>query len=100
MMRANWMTTTFDLQRDANAKGLPALSKPNVPPVASPSSVKDPYMGQGCHPEIVEQIWDQIGKEFSRDARCFIYGRPALFDPATGIIVAVGYGTAYCVRIP
>lgn len=88
------------LEHEANAKLLAVLSKPDVPVVAFPFSVKDPYMEQVCHPDIVERIWDQIGKVFVTDARCLVYGRPALVDPATGIIVAVGYGTRYCVRIP
>src|SRR5437870_5423463 len=89
-----------NLEQEANAQVLAALSKPDAPVVALPFSVKDPYMGQGCHPDIVERIWDQIGKVFLTDARCLVYGTPALVDPETGIVVAVGYGTAYCVRIP
>lgn len=92
----------LDSQLEANAKVLVALSnlKQNEPLIASPESVKAPYYDQGCHPEIVERIWDQIGEAFPPEARCLVYGTPALVDPATGLVIAVGYGTAYCVRIP
>ena len=92
----------LDPQLEANAKVLAALSnlKQNEPLIASPDSGNDPYYHRGCHPEIVERIWDQIGKAFPPEARCLIYSTPALVEPETGLIIAVGYGTAYCVRIP
>ena len=45
-------------------------------------------------------MWDQIGAAYPSDGRSLVYGTPSLVDPVSGIIVAVGYGTAYCIRIP
>lgn len=92
------MNVTLD--PEINAKVLSALTKADKPALAAPDNVDDPYYGAGCHPDIVERVWDQIGAAYPSGGRCLVYGRPALADPGSRIIVAVGYGTAYCVRIP
>ena len=61
---------------------------------------KWPYLACGCHPEIVERIWDQIGSALPQSARYVLWGRPVLVDPATGLVLAVGYGTSYVLRVP
>jgi hypothetical protein len=88
------------LHPTANAQVLLAIKKSDEPLLAAPLSEPDPYLDRGCHPDIVERLWDQLGANYSREARCLIYGRPALVDPTSGIIVAVGYGTRYAIRIP
>ena len=90
----------LDEAHAANALVLASLKKENVPAIAPPESAKDPYMGQGSHPEIVERIWDKLGETLPADARCLLYGRPALVHPGSGVVLAVAYGTTYCVRIP
>jgi hypothetical protein len=90
----------LDVHGAANQQVLASLAKQNEPPIAPPDSVIDSYYERGCHPDIVERVWDQIGSSFSPDSRCLIYGIPSLVDSESGIILAVGYGTAYCVRIP
>jgi len=59
-----------------------------------------PYLNAGCHPDIVERLWDQIGKTLAIDCRCLIHGVPGLVDPRSGLILALGMGTQYAVRIP
>ena len=88
------------LHPTANARVLSALANSHEPVLAAPDIGNDPYYQRGCHPEIVERIWDQIGAAYPSESRCLIYGRPSLVDPASGVVVALGYGTAYCVRIP
>ncbi|MBC7815658.1 MAG: hypothetical protein IAG10_02030 [Planctomycetaceae bacterium] len=90
----------LDLHHPANAKLLASFSGSQLPPIASPDSVKNPYFEQGSHPDIVERVWDQLGKGFPPEAQCLLFGSPALVDPENGIVVAVAYGTAYVVRIP
>jgi hypothetical protein len=66
---------------------------------ASPESVRDPYYGQGSHPEVVERVWDQLGGPLPRDCRCLAYGTPVLADPKNGVIFAACCGTQYALRL-
>jgi hypothetical protein len=56
---------------------------------------RDPYMFQGCHPDIVERVWDDLGAQLPRDCRAQAKGTPVLADPATNRIFAAAHGTAY-----
>jgi hypothetical protein len=69
------------------------------PPVGARESVLDPYYGQGSHPDIVERVWDAIGRTLPEDCRCLVYGTPALVHPKTGILIAFCNGTTYCIRL-
>lgn len=68
--------------------------------IAALDSVIDPYYNCGSHPEVVERVWDQLGRTLTVDSRCLLYGTPALVYPKSGVIVAVSYGTQYALRIP
>jgi len=68
-------------------------------PIASPDSAPEPYLRQGCHPDIVQRVWDQLGSVLPQDSRCLVYGIPALVHPVTGIVLAVCMGTQYCLRL-
>jgi len=56
---------------------------------------RDPYLDQGCHPDAVARVWDELGKELPRDCRAQAKGKPVLAHPETDRIIAVAYGTAY-----
>ncbi len=67
--------------------------------IAAPDSVRDPYMSQGSHPDIVERVWNKLGGALPLDCRCLVYGTPALVQPVSGIVLAFCYGTQYCLRL-
>jgi hypothetical protein len=57
-------------------------------------------LNRGSHPEVVERLWDQLGKLLPVDCRVILLGAPALVEPVRGVAFAVAFGTAYAVRIP
>jgi hypothetical protein len=67
--------------------------------IAPPDSVRDPYMGQGSHPDVVERVWDEIGANLPGVRRCLIYGTPSLIQDRTGIVLAICNGTQYNLRL-
>ena len=68
--------------------------------IVAPDAVHDPYLGCGSHPEIVERVWDQLGRGMPQGCRRILCGTPVLVDPGTGVILAVCYGTSYGLRLP
>ena len=89
------------LDQPANARVLAALARlgPGKPEVMRHDAVPDAYLRCGCHPDIVERLWDQLGPALPQDCRLLIYGTPALAH-ASGLILALGMGTRYALRIP
>ena len=77
-----------------------ALKSHDSPAFASWDCVPDPYSWCGTHPDIVEYLWDKIGKALSADCRGLVYGTPALVQPKSGVIFALGNGTRYNLRLP
>ena len=71
-----------------------ALLGEELPPQTN-GRPRDPYMSQGCHPDIVVRVWDRLGKELPRDCRAQAKGRPVLAHPQTDRIFVVCHGTAY-----
>jgi hypothetical protein len=71
-----------------------------VASVAAPDSAPDPYNWCGSHPEIVERVWDQLGHGLPPNCRVILCGTPVLVEPTTGVILAVSFGTSYCLRLP
>jgi hypothetical protein len=63
--------------------------------VEAVSRPRDPYMEQGCHPDIVARIWDQLGRTLPRSCRAQAKGKPVLAEPTSRRIFAVGRGTSY-----
>ena len=74
------------------------LPKKKHPPLAArPKGSRIP--SGDCHPDVVERVWDKLGGSLKEDCRCLVYGTPALVHPERGVVLAVCYGTAYCLRI-
>src|SRR5437762_8979200 len=70
-------------------------------PSVSPESVPDPYFTLGTHPDLVERLWDKLGKALPEDCRWVVYGTPVLAHPKTGIIFGFAAGTlTYALRLP
>jgi hypothetical protein len=53
----------------------------------------------GTHPDVVERLWDVLDAALPERGRCLIYGGPALVQPDSGVVLAVGIGTEYAVRL-
>lgn len=68
-------------------------------PLTPLSEAGDAYYEAGSHPEIVGWMWEKLSKKFPDDARCLVYGTPSVIQPISGVILAVGMGTQYCLRI-
>jgi len=67
---------------------------------ALPDTVVDPYNNCGSHPDVVHVIWDVINPALPSDCRGLVYGCPTLVQPNSGVILAIGIGTDYCLRLP
>jgi hypothetical protein len=98
----------LDLEHPANLGVLKSLQggagkkrkRAKASPVADPDSVSDPYFKCGSHPDVVEYVWDRLGECLPENGRCLVYGTPSLVQARAGIVLAVCYGTEYCLRIP
>ena len=80
-------------------KYLGRAEKASNPVIAGPGSVRDPYMCQGSHPDIVQRVWDELGRSLPGKCRCLVYGTPALVHGRTGVVVAICNGTQYNLRL-
>ena len=58
------------------------------------------YWESGSHPDIVERVWDQLGKALPVESRRVVCGTPALLNPASKVLIAVSMGTQYAIRLP
>ena len=68
---------------------------------AFPEDVQMPYMTLGTHPELVERLWDQLGKVLPQDCRAIFFGTPALVHPQSGVVIGFAGGThTYALRLP
>ena len=64
-----------------------------------PGDVKDPYYELGTHPDVVEHLWDRLGPALPEDCRCVVLGAVALAQPRSGVVMALGLGTNYALRL-
>jgi hypothetical protein len=72
---------------------------PEAPAISAPDEGPDPYWEAGCHPDVVERVWDQLGARFQPEARIRIFGVPSLIQPTTGTVLVVAMGMAYALRL-
>lgn len=80
---------------------LAATRGPTTPPVARPDEITDPYYSLGTHPDLVERLWDQLGRGLPLDCRGALYRTPVLIRPDTGTVFAFATGThTYALRLP
>ena len=56
---------------------------------------RDPYLEEGCHPDIVERVWDVLGASVPAECRAQARGTPVLAHPMTARVFAAAHGTAY-----
>ena len=52
------------------------------------------------HPDIVERVWDQLGRALPAECRQVVLGSPALVQPESGVILAIAIGMQYGLRLP
>ena len=70
-------------------------------PSCAPHEVADPYLNLGAHPDVLERLWDQLGKALPRDCRRVVHGTPVLVHPKSGVIFAFcGGSMTYALRLP
>jgi len=77
----------------ATARNLPAVATPDDPS-------RDYYREAGAHPDIVERLWDQLGKKLPALSKALVFGTPALVHQASGVVLAFALGTEYALRLP
>jgi hypothetical protein len=70
------------------------------PVLTAPEDHPDPYAGAGSHPDVVERLWSQLGRPLPGDGRVLVHGAPALVHPTAGVVLAIGFGTRYALRLP
>jgi hypothetical protein len=80
-------------------QGVLMYLRKEAPLLAAPESVRDAYYSQGSHPDIVERVWDELGRQLPRASRCLVYGTPALVHKKSGILFAICNGTQYNLRL-
>jgi hypothetical protein len=67
----------------------------------SPSDVENPYYRLGTHPDLLERLWDQLGRILPKDCRWIVHGTPVLVHHGSGVIFAFAGGTqTYALRLP
>ena len=64
----------------------------------APGDPKHDYLGLGCHPDIVERVWDKLGAALPHECRQVVIGAPVLVHPS-GTLIAVAIGTSYAIRL-
>ena len=70
-----------------------SVSVARARPECLPSDVADPYMTLGTHPDLVDRLWNELGRALPVDCRVIVYGTPALARPDTGVILGFACGT-------
>ena len=85
----------------ANARVLAWLAthRPGPATLERHDEVPNAYLGLGCHPDLVERLWKDLATALPIDCRYVLARTPALVHPKTGLVLALGIGTQYVLRI-
>jgi hypothetical protein len=78
----------------------PSVERSDQPVTMPDDPKRDYYLEAGSHPEIVERLWDQLGKDLPPTSRVLVFGTPALIHPGSGVVLAFAFGTQYALRLP
>ncbi len=60
---------------------------------------RDPYWEEGCHPDVVNRLWNELGTALPEAARAQAKGRPVLAHGETDRIIGFARGTSYALWI-
>ena len=88
-----------DRSHPANAGVLRYLGRQGPPPGPDPEPDAADRFHLGTHPDIVAHLWDDLAPAFEADARSVLMATPAVVDPDSGVVVALGLGTTYALRL-
>ena len=58
------------------------------------------YWESGSHPDVVEWVWDRLGRTLPGACRRVVCGTPVLLEPGSRILFAAALGTQYGIRLP
>jgi hypothetical protein len=64
-------------------------------PLLNDGRQRDPFWEEGCHPDVVERVWAELGDMLPTNCRAQANGTPVLADPVGDRIFAAAHGTAY-----
>jgi hypothetical protein len=95
------MVVHVALDRPENAGVLaylgPGRGLAHLPVGQTPEGVDRWHLG--THPDVVERLWDVLDAALPERGGCLVYGGPAIVQPASGVVLAVGIGTEYALRL-
>jgi hypothetical protein len=83
----------FALERTPVNEAVFTYLDPVGPP--PPDRERDPYLETGHHPDVVERVWRDLGRDLPESARCRVDGNPVLAHRESGAVLAFPRGTAY-----
>lgn len=86
---------------DANSGVIRYLQRGNAAEYDRPPRPESrDYWESGSHPDVVERVWDQLGKGLPVESKRVVCGSPVLVHPASKVLIAVAMGTQYAIRLP
>jgi hypothetical protein len=87
----------LDESHPANALLLAHLRvrSPNTAALETIDADPHAYLNLGTHPDIVEYMWTKLCVLLPADCRAIVHRTPALVQPDSGLVFALGYGTQY-----
>jgi hypothetical protein len=53
----------------------------------------------GTHPDTVLRLWRELNFRLPRNCCCIVDQCPALATPSKGVVIAMGFGTSYAIRV-